>query len=86
MKINCTHRQLSAALGKLALSHPPPSAWISNTALAMRRPKMLTAVTSRSGCHGGVIIGANIPQSSSGLLILSHGCLQILVRNVDLLL
>ena len=32
--------------GRLDLSHPPPRACISNTVLAIRRPKILTAVTS----------------------------------------
>ena len=38
--------QHSGRLGRPDRFHPPPSASISNTALAMRRPKMLTAVTS----------------------------------------
>jgi len=38
--------QHSGRCGILALSHPPPRAWINNTALAIRRPRILTAVTS----------------------------------------
>ena len=38
--------QHSGRSGRLDRSHPPPSASISSTAPAMRRPRMLTAVTS----------------------------------------
>lgn len=38
--------QHSGRCGRLDLSHPPPRACISNTVLAIRRPKILTAVTS----------------------------------------
>jgi len=38
--------QHSGRAGKLDRSHPPPRACIRSTAFAMRRPRMLTAVTS----------------------------------------
>jgi hypothetical protein len=38
--------QHSGRSGRLERSHPPPRAWISNTVFAIRRPKILTAVTS----------------------------------------
>jgi hypothetical protein len=38
--------QHSGRSGRLERSHPPPSACMSNTVFAIRRPRMLTAVTS----------------------------------------
>jgi hypothetical protein len=38
--------QHSGRSGRLDLSHPPPRAWISNTVLAIRGPRIFTAVTS----------------------------------------
>ena len=38
--------QHSGERGKVARSHPPPSASINNTEAAIRRPRMFTAVTS----------------------------------------
>src|SRR5260370_41766646 len=38
--------QHSGRAGKEERSQPPPSAWISVTASTMRRPRILTAVTS----------------------------------------
>jgi hypothetical protein len=38
--------QHSGCSGKAELSHPPPEAWTSRTASTMRRPRILTAVSS----------------------------------------
>jgi hypothetical protein len=38
--------QHSGRLGRLDRSHPPPRASINNTALAIRRPRIFTEVTS----------------------------------------
>src|SRR6266849_10028706 len=38
--------QHSGRAGKEERSQPPPSAWIRRTALVIRRPRILTAVTS----------------------------------------
>jgi hypothetical protein len=38
--------QHSGRWGKLDLFHPPPRAWINETALAIRLPRIFTAVTS----------------------------------------
>jgi hypothetical protein len=38
--------QHSGRSGRLERSHPPPRAWISKTVFAIRRPRILTAVTS----------------------------------------
>ena len=46
LKLLISFPQHSGRCGRLDLSHPPPRAWINNTALAMRRPRILTAVTS----------------------------------------
>ncbi|MCU1253694.1 MAG: hypothetical protein JWQ49_6723 [Edaphobacter sp.] len=38
--------QHSGRSGKLERSHPPPRAWTSKTVFAIRRPRILTAVSS----------------------------------------
>src|SRR5258708_20311226 len=38
--------QHSGRSGKSVLSHPPPKAWTSSTAFTMRRPRILTEVSS----------------------------------------
>src|SRR6266851_4643035 len=38
--------QHSGRSGRLKRFHPPPSAWINKTVFAIRRPRILTAVTS----------------------------------------
>src|ERR1700681_2732814 len=74
--------QHSGRGGSRCVSHPPPSAWISNTALARRLPKMLTLRLQRfsgwkeSCLHiyiGGIMQIKKRTLGSSGLEITKVG-------------